>query len=284
MTNRPNNDIFKDIPKEAVDQISNDVVQDDFGWTVPYEIVPLPSKGLLYSKESPLHGKSSLKIKAMTAREEDILASLAFMKEGSTIKNLIAACICDKSINVDDLLVGDRNSLMVAIRITGYGTNYSASVPCKNCGITNKKVFSLGEIGIKSLNLEPVSEGSNIFSYTLPVSKKEVHFKFRTIVEDNERRREEQRRQAVLGIKEDRNVTNYLRNAIVAVSGITERHKIEKFIDSMPAYDSRSLRKFIEDNEPDVDLNMEYNCDNCRSEGIVRLPITSEFFWPSEQL
>lgn len=282
MSNRPNNDIFKDIPKEAVDQISRDVVSDDFGWSIPYEVVPLPSKGLLYSQNSTLHGRESIKIKAMTAREEDILSSLAFMKEGTTVKRLIEACICDKSINIDDLLVGDRNSLMVAIRITGYGTEYPATVSCKNCGASNKKSFNLGEIGIRSLELKPVAEGQNIFKYILPVSKKEVHFKFKTITEDDKRRRENKRKQEVLGINEDRNVTNMLRTTIVAISGITERHKIEKFIDAMPAYDSRSLRKFIEDNEPDIDLDMEYNCDICRKDGIVRLPITSEFFWPTE--
>ena len=98
--------------------------QDVFGWSIPVEQVPLPSQGLIYPKDSVLHGKETLQIKAMTAQEEDILMSRALWKEGSVTTHLIKSCLIDKGVDTADLLSGDRNALLVSIRITGYGSDY----------------------------------------------------------------------------------------------------------------------------------------------------------------
>ncbi len=100
-----------------------DILKEDFNWEVPVETVPLPSLGKLYDPDSTIYMRETVDIKAMTAEEEDILTSTALIRKGETIGRLIESCVVDKSFNPDDLLIGDRNALMVAIRITGYGTN-----------------------------------------------------------------------------------------------------------------------------------------------------------------
>ena len=127
---------------------TSNVMKDEFGWEVPVESVPLPSKGVIYSPDSLLYNTETLQIKAMTAKEEDILSSQAFIKENVAVEKLIQSCLIEKSIDVNELITGDRNALMVSIRITGYGTDYNVSHSCENCGSSNKVEVDLSQLTI----------------------------------------------------------------------------------------------------------------------------------------
>jgi hypothetical protein len=107
---------------------TRDVMRDDFGFEVPLESVPLPSNGVVYPSESALHMKETVEIRSMTAREEDILTSRALIKKGTVITELIKSCLIDKRIDVSTMLSGDRNALMVALRVTGYGAEFDKKV------------------------------------------------------------------------------------------------------------------------------------------------------------
>jgi len=89
----------------------------------PTEVVDLPSQGLLYPKDSPL-SSGTIEIKYMTAREEDILTSANLIKKGIVIDKLLEALIIDKSIKLDDMLLGDKNAILIASRILAYGKDY----------------------------------------------------------------------------------------------------------------------------------------------------------------
>jgi hypothetical protein len=216
----------------------------------------------------------------MTAKEEDILTSQAYIKEGVMIEKLISSCLIDKSINVNDLISGDRNALMVSIRITGYGSDYNVSHTCASCDHVNKITANLSELKIKRLEQEPVDPGKNLFSYTLPVTKKVVYFKFLTGHDQKEADIKEKRMKK-LGINTDNNVTSFLESTIVSVDGVSDKNKIQHFIKNMPALDSRKLRRHIKNAEPGIDMTSDYNCSNCGENNQITLPITSEFFWPS---
>src|SRR5579863_3238360 len=152
----------------------------DFGIDVPVETVPLPSGGKVYPSQSPLHGVETVEIRSMTAREEDILTSRALLKKGTVISELIRSCLVNKSIDPTELLMGDRNALMVAIRITGYGADYDAEMQCTECDTKAARNFNLGELPIRRLAIDPVGPGLNLFEFALPLSKKVVRFKFLT--------------------------------------------------------------------------------------------------------
>ena len=108
--------------------LTSNIMKDDFGMEIPVDTVPIPSNGVTYGADTGLAGVETIDIRAMTAREEDILTSRALIKKGTVINELIKSCVVDKSINVEKMLVGDRNAVMIAVRITGYGAEYKAEV------------------------------------------------------------------------------------------------------------------------------------------------------------
>jgi len=263
------------------DITKRNIMKEDFGWEIPVEMVPIPSSGLVYSPESILYKKETVKIKAMTAREEDILASQALIKEGSVLEHLIRSCVLEERFPVEDLMMGDRNAIMIAIRVTGYGPDYPVNITCQNCGEKNNVDVSLTNIPIKRLDIQPVEEGANLFSFKLPVTKKNVIFKFNTIKSEKERKIKERSYKSFLTDLINPTVTSALESCIVQIDDIKDPVKIKHFVQNMPAYDSRKLRNFIRDNEPGMDMTANATCRYCQHNNKFVIPITSEFFWPS---
>lgn len=252
----------------------------DFGLDIPAEIVPLPSAGLVYPVSSPLHGKETVEIKAMTAREEDILTSKSFLKKGTVITELIRSCLLDRQVDPRDLLTGDRNALMVAIRITGYGAEYEAEVECAECSTKSPHQFDLGALPIKRLDVPPAAPGLNLFEFQLPYCKKAVKFKFLT-GRDEEEIVATSEKQKKLGLQSEQAVTTGLLYNIVSIDGIDDRGKIANFIRVMPARDSLALRNYIRDHEPGITMKQETSCPACGHSDEVNMPLGVTFLWPS---
>lgn len=288
--NRPQNQVFQGAPQGAP-QIPNvassgiqkvNVMKEEFGYETPVDLVPLPSQGLIYSPESGFHGRESVEVRAMTAKEEDILTSRALIKKGTVITELIKSCLVDKNLDVDVLTAGDRNAIMTALRVTGYGADYNVEVSCPACGTNQKQEFSLTELPIKRLEIAPVAPGSNLFSFALPVSKKTVHFKFLTGKDEREMSIV-QERQKKQGRQVDSFVTDRLVAAIVSVDGVTDRNKISTFVRNMPARDSLQLRKHMDASEPGIDMKAWMTCVECDEHSEVSLPLGASFFWPDAE-
>ena len=270
----PRNQLDQQLPQASLNQ-------DYFGWTVPIEQIPLPTAGILYPKENPLHNKESLQIKAMTAQEEDIIMSRALLKEGTIITHLIKSCLIDKSVDPNDLLLGDRNSLLVAIRITGYGSKYIVDVTCPECSSMNEQAFDLSNLEIQRLKIAPISHGKNEFEFKLPVTKKNVTFKFSTVGSEHENATTiERKRKLMPDMKVEGLITSLLENQIISIDGLRDRNKISGFIRSMPAGDSRALRLYINKNEPGIDMNVNMTCQSCSAQSKIGLPLGAAFFWP----
>jgi hypothetical protein len=256
----------------------SNVMLDDFGIDIAAEAVPLPSRGVIYSNES-LQNTETLEIKPMTAKEEDILTSRAYIKNGTVISKLIKSCLVDKSINPDDLISGDRNALLIALRITGYGADYTLDISCPECGKTNTSTFDLSTLPIKRLQMDPVEVGENIFEVQLPVTKKSVQVKFLTGHDEKEMMIINERKKKN-GFNVESAVTDRLARSIISVAGITDKNKINLFAQHMPARDSLALRRFLDDYEPGVDMKSHMSCTHCHEESEVDLPIGATFFWP----
>lgn len=252
----------------------------DFGLDIPHEVVPLPSSGKVYSSSSPLHGTELVEIKAMTAREEDILTSRALLKKGTVVTELIKSCLVDKTINPLDLLSGDRNALMIAIRITGYGAEYNVELECGECGVKSPHAFDLGALPIKRLEIEPSQPGSNVFDFLLPYSKKVVKFKFMT-GRDEEEIMMLNEKQKKLALGSESNVTTNLLYAVLSIDGVEDRAKIANFIKNMPARDSLALRNYVKDNEPGIEMKQHTVCNACGHSEEVSMPLGVTFLWPS---
>jgi len=272
----------RELSPNVPEVMRQNVMKDEFGWEVPIEAIPLPTRGVIYNPDSTLYNRDVLHIKSMTAREEDILASPAFHKEGTALTHLIQSCLTDKSVNSDEMIVGDRMALMVGIRVTGYGPDYHVSSNCQSCSHKNDFVIDLSKLGIKRLKINPAKPGENKFEYTLPVTKKKVVFKYMTERENREKNMTSKNMQRALGSSVSNNITSFLENSIVSVEGVSDRAKIKHFVMNMPAFDSKSLRTFINENEPGMDMRSEFVCKNCGENNEVNMPMTTEFFWPSK--
>jgi len=260
-------------------QSAAEKVKADFGLDIPQEVVPLPSLGKASHPESTLHGLESVEIKAMTAREEDILTSRALLKKGTVITELIKSCLVDKAIDPLQLLSGDRNALMIAIRITGYGPEYDVEMECPECGVKSPHSFNLGALPIKRLEIEPVQPGINLFEYELPYSKKRVRFKFMT-GRDEEEITQMGEKQKKLALGTESNVTTSLLYAISSIDGVSDRSKIANFVKNMPARDSLALREFIRENEPGIVMRQDTVCPACGHTEEVSMPLGVTFLWP----
>jgi len=261
--------------------MKSNVMKDEFGWEVPYELVPIPSRGVIYDPDSDLYGLESVQIKAMTAKEEDILASQALLKQGTVVTNLIRSCVVNTKFDPSDMISGDRNALMISIRITGYGPEYPYTGECESCSYKNKATAKLDNLGIKRLEIPPVENGKNEFEFFLPVTKKKVTFKFLTDKDDKDRAAAAKFTSRHLETKVENNITSFLEYSILSIEGIRDKNKIKHFVMNMPAFDSKALRKFINKNEPGMDMSHSFECKNCGHTNEIKLPITSEFFWPS---
>lgn len=279
LTRAEKNEVFTSADARRAGIPVRNVMKDDFDFEVPVEAVPLPSLGVVYPSDSPLFGQETIDIRSMTAREEDILTSRALIKKGTVITHLLRSCMIDKRVDPDEMLTGDRNALMTAIRITGYGADYNVEVDCPACGERSKQSFDLASLPIKRLAEPPVAEGVNLFEFKLPVTKKNVRFKFLTGADEAEISIVQERKKKQ-GISSDNLVTQRLMFAVQSIEGVTDKNKIATFCRNMPARDSLELRRFIDKSEPGIDMKSWMDCPSCLEHSEVRLPIGAAFFWP----
>ena len=264
--------------------IAVDAPPSGLAFSVPTEHVELPSQGRYYNEGHPLHNQATLEIKYMTAKEEDILTSPTLLKKGLTIERLLRSIILDKSIDPRTLLTGDRNAIIVASRSTGYGPDYTAKINCPSCYTSTDWNVDLSDLNITTGGIEN-KEGyvvtqneDKTFSITLPKSKVVVGVKLLTGKDEiTMATTQQKRKKRNLG---ENTLTEQLKNMIISVNGSTQYTDIESFVDFVPAFDSKYLRKAYAQIMPNIDMNHDFECDNCDYEGDVEVPLTAEFFWP----
>lgn len=235
---------------------------------LPTEVIELPSKGLLYPEGSEL-AKGTLEMKYMTAKEEDILTNQSYIQKGTVLDKLMKSLIISK-INYDELLIGDKNAIMVAARILGYGKDYSFSV------LGEDHTVDLSTLENKPLNEELFKDGENNFEFTLPHSGNKVTFKLLTHKDEQNISRE---LEGLKKINKDNSpeLTTRLKYLITSVEGKTESKDIREFVDNyLLARDSRALREYIKEIQPDVDLTFFPTGESNR----INIPIGVSFFWP----
>ena len=237
-------------------------------FTTPTEKVELPSKGLVYPKESPL-SSGVIEMKYMTAKEEDILMNQSYIKKGTAIDKLLKSLIVTE-IDYDDMIVGDKNAVMVAARVLGYGPDYSFDYEGE------EHTVDLGQIDNKPFDDSTITPGLNEFTFTLPHSKIDVTYKLLTNKDEKLITRELEGLKR-LNKNNSPEMSTRMKYIITSVDGDREAKTIREFVDKrLLARDSKSLRNHIKNFQPDVDLTFFPTSD---SDG-VNIPIRISFFWP----
>jgi hypothetical protein len=233
----------------------------------PTEEIELPSKGLVYSKDNPL-SSGKVEIKYMTAKEEDILSNQAYIENGTVLDKLLDSVIISK-IDAKDLIIGDKNAILIATRILGYGSDYKVTI--------NGKVqeIDLSELENKPFDGSTMIEGKNEFSFTLPHSDTKVTYK---ILDGHDEKKIERELKGLKKINKNSSpeASTRLKYTLTSVNGETEIKDIREFVDNyFLARDARAFRDHLRQTQPDVDLNVILD-----SGEEVTVPIGLSFFWP----
>ena len=248
----------------------------------PAEEVTLPSKGLLYLENSPLKS-GKIEMKYMTAREEDILTNQNYIKNGTAIDKLLKSLIVTPGIDYNDLLIGDKNAIMIAARILGYGAEYEIKRTHPETGIESTGTINLSDVNDKELDENLIIDNKNEFEFQLPTSQIKITFKLLTQKDDRKIEKE------IEGLKklnkQDSSNTVRLKNTILSVNGDYELRNVRKFIDEqLLARDARALRKYISEIQPGIEPNIDVEYNDGYIESNVTLPININFFWPDVEV
>ena len=241
-------------------------------FNLPTETIELPSKGLLYPEGHPL-SNGTIEVKYMTAKEEDILTNQNYISNGTVLDKLLKSLIITE-FDYNDLVIGDKNAVMIAARILGYGAEYKFHYN----GV--EETVDLSEIDNRPLDESLYIKGQNEFSFKLPTSDNTITFKFLTHGDEVKINRE---LEGLKKLKKDESpeLTTRLKYMITSINGDSEIKMIREFIDqAFLARDARAFREYIQKIQPDVDLTF-FPSTSTKS---ISLSIGINFFWPDANL
>ena len=242
----------------------------------PTEVVELPSKGYFYPEGHPL-ASGKVEVKYMTAKEEDILTSQNLIEQGIVIDKLLESLVIDKKININDMLVGDKNAIMVASRVLGYGKDYEFAYDGEEQSVDLSKLEPV------DIDFTKYTKGVNEFTFELPSSKRSLTFKLLT-GEDEKNIALEIAARRKISKEQSFELTTRLKKMLLSVDGNSTQAYINNFVDNeFLSRDSFAFRQHLEDVTPDVDMSATV-VDSAGKEMVVSVPVTVRFFWPSARV
>jgi len=247
------------------------------GFEIPFDVVSLPSKGLLYTSKE-LAGVESLDIHYLTAIQEDILTSPNLLQSGKMLDALLTSVLKNKSINPQELTLGDRNAIIIWLRSTGYGADYPVRVKCKDCGNEWINDFDLSSLAVVELELVPDADG--LFSFTLPTNENEIRFRFLTSEDEMNILKRVEAIQKKQGSSIDNSMSLKMMASIAEVDGERDQLLIKRFVEFMPVRDARAFREYVNSVEPGINMEQDVECPSCGEVNGEVIPIRGNFFWP----
>jgi hypothetical protein len=251
-------------------QMDLNYVPDDM--KVPYDVIELPSQGLLYPNK-----KNAVKVEYLTAMDETILTSPNLTQNGKFLSTLLERKVKDLGFPTGDLLEGDRLAILIWLRATGYGEKYTQVVYDADANDMVEGEIDLTTLKQKKLNIKPDENGE--FDFTLPIKKLNVKFKFMTGSDEEEIDRLDEERQKRYKTEVSERLMIKLEKQVTEIDGERDKLKISNTLKKLPIMDARHLRKYIRDNEPGMDLNVKATIPGGESIDTF-LRFTSNFFWP----
>lgn len=279
--------IENELPKRDGNAIpSSDYVEQPKEVTtykVPTEIIDLPSRGLLYPKDSPLKD-GTLEIKYMTAKEEDILTTESFIRKGIVLDKFLQSLIVTPNVDLSQMLIGDIDALTVAARVYGYGSDYDVYIETPSGGKQRTEV-NLNDLKLNFLEDRFLKEPHlNEFDFELPKSGNKITFKMLTKGDQEKYLAEvEKNKKAFSG--QTKSASTQFIYQIISVDGNRDEKTIRDFVENgLMAFDARSLRRYIEEIQPGIDLSMEVTDRNTGEPFQVDIPIGVQFFWPDAKI
>lgn len=262
-----------------------------FSLPLPTDMVELPTEGKFYPKDHPLHEQKYIEIRQMTTKDEEILTSKTLVKTGTALDKMLQGLVLDSRVKVDDLYLVDKNALVIAARRTNYGSEYKVGVACPSCGAKHSKTFQLDALEIKPLPDSPelppeerveISEDATFnIKLSIPNRQEEVEYNVECKLlngNDEKSLRLMQEKKKKYNTPESP-IRDLLKKIIVSINGEGDSYLVSEFVDNMPAFISKKFREEYERIAPNVDLNFDFECEQCGEESRLKIPFTARFFW-----
>lgn len=253
--------------------------KDFFGlsFVTPEEEVILPSRGQFYPSNHPMHGKKTVTIKHMTAKEEDILSSLADNQGETTFDRLTKSLVIDKSVNVSSLLEEDKLAILLAARVTGYGNEYTTLSYCQNCSKETKHTFDLSKTSIRDPD-ENVKYNPERDTFTFTTPKTKIELELSNEIESIEKSiQKEKEKKEKYNIPFNRTVA-FLERVIISANSVTDIEMIKKLIDVLPAAEGKLIKEFYNSCRPQISTRQEVQCQVCGNTSEKEAPFTWALF------
>ena len=252
-------------------------MSDNQVFKTPTQPLDLPSKGKLYPASSPL-SSGQVELYLPSAFHEDILTNRNYIQQGIVIDKFLQAIIATK-IDYNELLVGDKNAIMIGARILAYSSNYTFKYTDPSTREAEDVTVNLSQLKEKEIDWSLITEGVNEFDYTLPMSKMTVTFKILTHKDESNIEAELKGMQKI-SKNMSGEVTVRLGNSIVAINGNRDQKTIRDFAKNMPMQDSQALRRYITTVTPDILMKFDFTTKSGEVVEGLSIPMTVDFFWP----
>jgi hypothetical protein len=245
----------------------------------PTEVISLPSQGKCYPEDNPL-SKGTVEIKYMTAKEEEILASQNLIRKGVVLDKLFESIIVDKDVNVDDILIGDKNAIMLAARILGYGPEYQIEQE-NEFGEKEKITVDLSKVQTKEVDFSKIKR-DNSYEF-ITTGGNVIEFKLLSHGDEKKIDADIKALQRLNKGGAGGELTTRYRYMITAIDGDSTTSAITKFVNNQfLTKDTRKFREVIRELQPDVNMEFEYENPNTGDTEVKPIPMGVGFFWPSE--
>lgn len=246
----------------------------------PTEVISLPSKGLGYAENHPL-AKGEIEIKYMTAKEEEILASQNLIKKGVVLDMLFESIIADKSINIDDILLGDKNAIVLATRILGYGPEYKVGIAGED-GETEEVVVDLSKVQTNEVDPKKLKR-NNEYEFVTPTGKNVIVFKLLTHGDEKKIDLDVKAMSRLNKGGASQELTTRYRYMIKSVDGKEDTKSIVDFVNNkFLARDTRAFRAYLKELQPDMNMEFEWTNPQTGVKEAKPIPMGVGFFWPGE--
>ena len=249
----------------------------EFQIQVPFDVIPLPSKGLLYPGQNGM-----VKVEYLTAMDENILTSQNLIKSGKVLEYLLERKIKESPVPMEDLLVGDRNAIMIWLRATGYGEMYPVKLTDPGSGFEFDYEINLSELKNKELpdGVEPDERGE--FSFELPKSKLKIKFKLLTVGDEKSIMSRAEKYEKATKSQVSNMLTYRLQAQIKEIDGNRDINYIQQYVNVMPAFDSLKFREYSDSIEPGIDMSVEVEGPTGTFQAPVAIGLN--FFWPNVRI
>jgi len=239
-------------------------------------IVALPSNGRLY--DNPKLAKGEIELRYGTTHDEDIITNQQYIARGIVFDKLIESLIIDKEININDLVMGDMNALLLSSRRAMYGDKYNVKITCPNCKNSDAVVIDLKSVEyfecgdeIVGNSFEITTDFGNVFKYHLL-----------TYTEEKDLEEQQKRLKKLKISKDEQNITLRLKSCINAINDTTNKGEIIRMIEQgIPSIESLQIRNHMLNNMPDIDTSIEHICKECGFSIDTKFGIDIDFFWPA---